>query len=126
MSPRKHSTLIVLVLAALLPASGFAQHAPGHAHGAAPETPATGAAHSHPAPAAGEEWVDGEVRRVDREQNRMTIRHGEIRSLDMAPMTMVFDAANPAMLDGLSPGDRIRFRVIAEGGRYRLTAVERP
>ncbi len=84
------------------------------------------AAHNHSS--AGkvvDEWVDGEIRQIDRGQGKISIRHGEIRSLDMPPMTMVFDAAQPSLLDGLSPGERIRFRLTVEGDRYQVTAVER-
>ncbi|MFM7570729.1 MAG: copper-binding protein, partial [Betaproteobacteria bacterium] len=58
-------------------------------------------------------------------QGRITLRHGEIRSLDMPPMTMVFQVANPSMLASLAPGDRIRFQVVADGTPYRITALEK-
>lgn len=48
--------------------------------------------HTGPASAAGQEerWTQGEVRKVDLENGKLTLRHGPIRNLDMPGMTMVF------------------------------------
>ncbi|NBS65065.1 MAG: hypothetical protein EBT33_12055 [Betaproteobacteria bacterium] len=109
---------------ALAQHTGHSHH--GHARPAA--SAATSAGTSAEAPAAGaqeSEWVDGEVRRLDREQGRVTLRHGDIRSLDMPPMTMVFHVSDNRLIESLAPGDTVRFRVIAEGARYRITALEK-
>ncbi|MPZ43661.1 MAG: hypothetical protein GEV05_09705 [Betaproteobacteria bacterium] len=66
---------------------------------------------------------DGEVRRIDRESKKITIRHGPIRNLDMPPMTMVFQVADPAMLDAVKPGDRVTFEAEKVGSAYRLTRI---
>jgi Cu(I)/Ag(I) efflux system periplasmic protein CusF len=55
--------------------------------------------------------ADGEVRKVDKDARKLTIRHGEIKSLDMPPMTMVFQVKDRAILDRVKAGDRIRFTV---------------
>ena len=55
--------------------------------------------------------TEGEVRKVDREAKKITIKHGEIKNLDMPPMTMVFQVKDALMLDALKPGDKIRFTV---------------
>lgn len=55
----------------------------------------------------------------------MTLRHGDIGSLDMPPMTMVFHVSDNRLIESLAPGDTVRFRVIAEGTRYRITALEK-
>jgi Cu/Ag efflux protein CusF len=55
---------------------------------------------------------NGEVRRVDKEQNKVTLRHGELKSVEMPPMTMVFAVSNPQQLDALKIGDRVLFKVI--------------
>jgi Cu/Ag efflux protein CusF len=52
---------------------------------------------------------DGEVRKVDKEAGKLTLRHGRIENLDMPSMTMVFHVADPSMLEGLKEGDKIRF-----------------
>lgn len=108
----------IAALGLVLSTSATAQHAGHHQHGHAQGSPASSTT-------AESDWVEGEVRRVDREQGRITLRHGEIRSLDMPPMTMVFHATEAQHLDALAPGDRVRFRVIADGSTYRLTAIEK-
>jgi len=74
--------------------------------------------------AAAEVLADGEVRRVDPEQGKVTIKHGEIRNLEMPPMTMVFRAKDPAMLAKLKAGDKIRFAAEQSGGAYVVTRIE--
>lgn len=69
------------------------------------------------------EWVSGEVRRVDAANSKLTIKHEEIKSLDMPPMTMVFYVKDPKLLNGLSPQDKIEFQATAEGTKYFLIAV---
>lgn len=68
-------------------------------------------------------YAVGEVRRVDRENLKITIRHGEIRHLNMPPMTMVFQARDPALLDRVRPGDKVRFRAEEEGGQFFVTEI---
>jgi Cu/Ag efflux protein CusF len=69
--------------------------------------------------------VDAEVRKVDAAQGKVTLKHGEIKKLDMPPMTMVFRVANPAMLDGLKAGDKVRVEVDKVDGQYTVTALTR-
>ncbi len=64
------------------------------------------------------EMAEGEIRRLDMETGKVTIRHGEIKSLDMPPMTMVFVARPKSILDGLKVGDRIQFVAIEENKQY--------
>jgi len=68
--------------------------------------------------------TDGEVRRIDKDAAKLTLRHGRIENLDMPPMTMVFRVADPKLLDGLQEGDRVRFRAERIGGVFTVTAVE--
>lgn len=68
--------------------------------------------------------ADGEVRRIDRQQGKVTLKHGEIKSLEMPPMTMVFRAKDPAMLDRLNVGDKIRFTAEHIDGAFVLTRIE--
>ena len=42
---------------------------------------------------------EGEVRKLDKAQGKLTLQHGEIKALEMPPMTMVYRVANPALLD---------------------------
>jgi Cu/Ag efflux protein CusF len=55
---------------------------------------------------------NGELRRIDKEQNKVTLRHGELKSVEMPPMTMAFPVSNPQQLDALKVGDRVLFKVI--------------
>lgn len=68
--------------------------------------------------------AQGEVRKVDRANRKLTIRHGEIRNLDMPPMTMVFQATDAKLLDGLKVGDKVRFRAEKADGSYVVTVVQ--
>ena len=55
-------------------------------------------AHHKPkaATAAGaDDLADGEVRKVDLEAGKVTLKHGDIKSLDMPAMTMVFRQSLP-------------------------------
>ena len=66
---------------------------------------------------------EGEVRKVDKDGRKITLRHGEIKNLDMPPMTMVFGVKNPAMLDAVKSGDKVQFRAVSEDGKYVVTEI---
>ena len=75
-------------------------------------------------PAAESPLIDGEVRRVDKDAKKLSIRHGPITNLDMPAMTMVFQVKDPAMLDQVKAGDKVRFVVEKSGGAYTVTHLE--
>jgi len=75
------------------------------------------------APAAGE-MADAEVRKVDKDAAKITLKHGEIKSLEMPPMTMVFNVKDKTMLDQLKAGDKVRFRAVNEAGKYTVTEIQ--
>ena len=66
----------------------------------------------------------GEVRKIDTEQGKLTIKHGVIENLQMPGMTMVFKAADPAMLQKLQVGDKIEFAAEKANGAMVVTAIE--
>lgn len=66
----------------------------------------------------------GEVRKVDREAKKVTIKHGPIDNLKMPPMTMVFRVKDKAMLDGLAPGAAVQFRAEESEGGYVITRLQ--
>ena len=68
--------------------------------------------------------TEGEVRKVDKDAKKITIRHGAITNLDMPPMTMVFQVQDPAMLEKVQAGDKIRFRADKVGTSYVVTTLE--
>jgi Cu/Ag efflux protein CusF len=67
--------------------------------------------------------VDGEVRKVDLSAKKITIKHGEIKNLDMPPMTMVFQVKDPAMLDKLKAGDKVQFTVEDKNGAMTVLTI---
>jgi Cu/Ag efflux protein CusF len=74
------------------------------------------------APAPG--LTDGEVRKIDKENGKITIKHGEIKHMDMPPMTMVFNAKDKAMLDKVQVGEKIQFIVIQDAGKMVVTDIQ--
>ena len=83
---------------------------------------------AHHAPAASSaaaaDAVEGEVRRIDKAASKITLRHGEIRNLDMPPMTMVFAVRDKAVLERLQPGDKVRFKAVNDAGQFTVTELE--
>jgi Cu(I)/Ag(I) efflux system periplasmic protein CusF len=69
--------------------------------------------------------ADGEIRKIDKAAGKVTIKHGEIRSVGMAPMTMVFVVKDKAVLDTLAVSDKVKFDVKEEGGNYVVTKIEK-
>lgn len=70
------------------------------------------------------EMTDGEVRKIDRDAGKLTLRHGPILNLDMPAMTMSFRVGDPLMLDALKVGDKIRFIVERLNGVTLVTRIE--
>ena len=67
---------------------------------------------------------EGEVRKVDKDTGKVTIKHGPLENLGMPAMTMVFQVKDPAMLDQVKAGDKINFIAEKVGGQYTVTRVE--
>ena len=76
------------------------------------------------AQASGAVLVDGEVRKIDKEQGKVTLRHGPISNLDMPAMTMVFKVADAKMLDAVKEGDNVRFAADKVNGTITVTALQ--
>ena len=68
--------------------------------------------------------TDGEIRKVDMDNKKVTIKHGEIKNLDMPGMTMVFQVKDAAMLDKVKAGDKVRFKAEKAGGAVMVTDIE--
>ena len=67
----------------------------------------------------------GEVTKIDKPTGRITLRHGEIKNLDMPPMTMIFRVRDGKLLDGVAVGDRVRFTADKIDGAYVLTTLNK-
>ena len=106
---------LALSAAAVLP-TWAASHQGGHgAHGAhAQATAQTDTS----------DMTDGEVRKVDKEGGKLTLKHANIKSLDMPAMTMVFTVKDKAMLDKLKAGDKIKFKAINDAGKFTVTEMQ--
>ena len=68
--------------------------------------------------------TDGEVKKVDKDGGKVTIKHGEIKNLEMPGMTMVFRVKDVTMLDQLKAGDKIKFAADNVNGRLTVTKIE--
>ncbi|MCX7277633.1 MAG: copper-binding protein [Burkholderiales bacterium] len=69
--------------------------------------------------------VDGEVRKVDLSAQKITLKHGEIKNLDMPGMSMVFKVKDPALLDKVKAGDRVQFTAEDVNGALTVVSIER-
>ena len=85
-------------------------------------SPAAMAASHSGSSAAGQ--TEAEVRKVDRDAGKITLKHQEIRNLEMPPMTMVFLVKDAKMLEGVKQGDKVRFTAEKIGGAFTVTAIE--
>lgn len=103
------STLSLLALLAACAAPALAQD-----QGAAPAGPSAAVA----------EMASGEVRKVDREAGKLTIKHGPLANLNMPPMSMAFRVKDPAWLDQVKVGDTIRFVAERIEGAFVVTRLE--
>ena len=68
--------------------------------------------------------TDGEVRKVDKGANKITLKHAEIKSIDMPPMTMVFKVRDAGLLDRVKQGDKVGFTAEKIDGEYTVTGIE--
>lgn len=99
-----------LFLAAALTAPAWAQQPEGHS--------------AHAAAATAADMTDGEVRKVDLDAGKITLKHGDIKSLGMPGMTMVFGVADKAMLAKVKAGDKVRFTAVNDTGRLVVTELQ--
>ena len=107
----KHSTAMTLTAALLLSIGSGGAIAQSHSH-------------DHGVAQSASTMADGEVRKIDKDAGKMTIKHGELKNLDMPAMTMVFRVKDPAMLERLQPGDKIKFSAEKIGGQFTVTEFE--
>jgi Cu(I)/Ag(I) efflux system periplasmic protein CusF len=69
--------------------------------------------------------TNAQVRKVDKENKKLTLTHEHIKNLDMPPMTMVFGVKDAKLLDKVKAGDKVKFAAIDEGGgKLVVTAIE--
>lgn len=86
--------------------------------------PASTAATQATAPIA-KEMAEAEVRKVDKEAKKVTLKHGPIKNLDMPSMTMVFQVRDEKLFDKLVSGEKIKFTAEQLQGAFVVTGVEK-
>ena len=87
---------------------------------AQPATDMSGMTH----PEISMEMSRGEVKKIDQEAQKITLKHGEIKNLDMPGMTMVFKILDPALLNKVKVGDKVDFKAEKSDGALVVTAIE--
>jgi Cu(I)/Ag(I) efflux system periplasmic protein CusF len=110
-------------LAALLTATAVSMSFSMLAH-AAGDHGKPGMEHGKMGMTAAPDMTDGEIRKIDKEQGKITIKHAEIKNLDMPPMSMVFSVKDKAMLDKVQVGEKIQFVVIMDAGKMVVTDIK--
>lgn len=80
--------------------------------------------HAGKAQGVAQDMTEGEIRKVDKDGKKITIKHGEIRNLDMPAMTMVFQVRDASWLDKLQPADKVKFKVINDGGKFTVVDLQ--
>lgn len=114
----------LFVLLAMLGGAASAQAA---SHAGAPMTMPAEVTKEMPPGVGGKtlgDMADGEIRKVDMDNKKITIKHGEIKNLDMPGMTMVFQVKDPAMLTKVKAGDKVRFKAEKSGGAIVVTEIQ--
>jgi Cu(I)/Ag(I) efflux system periplasmic protein CusF len=91
---------------------------PHHDHALGTQESDAGSAHAEPPK------VESEVRRINTRANTVSLRHAEIPNLDMPAMTMVFQVADPSLLEGLVVGDQVLVTFGQIDGAYTVLSVE--
>ena len=68
--------------------------------------------------------VEGEIKKINRENKKMTIKHGDIKSLDMPGMTMVFQIRDTSLLETFKAGDKVKFVAEKLDGGFVVTGMQ--
>ncbi len=76
------------------------------------------------AEAAAAHMAEGEVREIDKENSKLTLRRGPIKHLEMSGMTMVFQVPEAALLDNVRVGDKVRIAATSDVGTPTVTQLE--
>lgn len=105
--------LTSIILVSTLFTMGAASFAASHA--AAPATAASATALP---------MADAEIRKIDLENKKVTLKHGEIKNLDMPSMTMVFQVNDAAMLEKVKAGDKVKFTADKVNGSFTVLSIE--
>ena len=116
----------LVIIASLLTGTSISYAA---SHAAAPATSATPAAtmeaKKEMATAPTLPMANAEIRKIDMENKKITLKHGEIKNLDMPGMTMVFAVKDVTMLEKLAAGDKVMFTADKVGSTFTVMSIEK-
>lgn len=113
----------LVIIAALLTTASLSYAA---SHAAAPTAPAVAAeAKKETAATSALPMASAEIRKIDIENKKITLKHGEIKNLDMPGMTMVFAVKDAVMLDKLAAGDKVMFTADKVGSTFTVMSIEK-
>jgi len=112
--------LLALVATLSFAGTASAQSSKSDMPGMSEKSPAAGGSDA----AAASDLTEGEIRKVDKDNKRLTIKHGPLKNLDMPGMTMVFGVKDDAMLDKVETGAKLRFQAEKIDGKIVVTKIE--
>jgi Cu(I)/Ag(I) efflux system periplasmic protein CusF len=69
--------------------------------------------------------TEGEVRKIDAAAGKITLKHAEIKNLDMPAMSMAYAVKDPALLQKVKPGDKVNFTLDKIDGAFTVVSIER-
>jgi Cu(I)/Ag(I) efflux system periplasmic protein CusF len=118
----------LIIIASLLTGASISYAASHAAASASPAAvaPATTTETKKEMPAASTlPMASAEIRKIDLENKKITLKHGEIKNLDMTGMTMVFVVKDAAMLDKLAAGDKVMFTADKVGSTFTVMSIEK-
>lgn len=117
----KATTAFTLAVSTLLLALGAPARATEHEHSHDHGTQGAAA----DAGAAVDEFVNAEIRAIDRDNAKLMLKHEAIRKFNMNGMTMGFRVADPKLIEALAVGDKVRFMPDRVNGQYVITKIEK-
>ncbi len=112
--------LLAFVAALSFAGTASAQSSKSDMPGMSEKAPAAGGSDA----AAASDLTEGEIRKVDKDNKKLTIKHGPLKNLDMPGMTMVFGVKDDAMLDKVETGAKVRFQAEKIDGKIVVTKIE--
>ena len=84
----------------------------------------------HPTPVSAEagaavadDMTEGEIKKIDLANGKVTLKHGDIKNLEMPSMTMVFQVKDKTSLTGLQVGNKVQFKAVSEAGKIVITEI---
>ncbi|MDH4989154.1 copper-binding protein [Aminobacter anthyllidis] len=69
--------------------------------------------------------VEGEVKKINDTEGKITLKHGPIDNLGMGAMQMVFRVTDPSLLGKVKVGDKVDFEADRVNGAITVTKIEK-